>query len=270
MKHPQDETMTIGAFAKRSRLSMKALRLYDEMGLLAPRYVDPDNGYRYYTDSQVDRARLIGHLRQLEMPLATIAMIIDLPPDAAAESIVTFWSDVEAAMSERRWLVEFLTSHIINEGEAMYPIATRSVPEQVVLTEQQHVVADALPQFIGDAMTSLFETAGGAVAGSPFVVYHGQVTMDSDGPVEVCVPVSDEAAADAVSRTEPAHREAYTRITKGQVKYPQILEAYSAVENWASENNVGIIDSPREVYFVDWETVGDDDPACDIVFPIEP
>ena len=41
--------LTIGAFAKASRLSPKALRLYDELGLLPPARVDPMTGYRLYS-----------------------------------------------------------------------------------------------------------------------------------------------------------------------------------------------------------------------------
>lgn len=64
--------MSIGEFARRSRLSPKALRLYDELGLLAPASVDDDSGYRYYAESQLDRARLIAALRQLQISLAEI------------------------------------------------------------------------------------------------------------------------------------------------------------------------------------------------------
>jgi PPM family protein phosphatase len=39
--------MGIGEFARRSLLSPKALRLYDELGLLRPSSVDPDTGYRW-------------------------------------------------------------------------------------------------------------------------------------------------------------------------------------------------------------------------------
>jgi PPM family protein phosphatase len=39
------ELLTIGAFAKASRLSPKALRLYDELGLLVPALTDPLSGY---------------------------------------------------------------------------------------------------------------------------------------------------------------------------------------------------------------------------------
>jgi hypothetical protein len=63
----QLDHMSIGEFAKRSRLSPKALRLYDELALLTPARVDDGSGYRYYTRSQLDRARLIAALRQLQI-----------------------------------------------------------------------------------------------------------------------------------------------------------------------------------------------------------
>jgi DNA-binding transcriptional MerR regulator len=39
--------MSIGEFALRSRLSRKALRLYEGLGLLSPARVDDVSGYRY-------------------------------------------------------------------------------------------------------------------------------------------------------------------------------------------------------------------------------
>jgi PPM family protein phosphatase len=56
--------MSIGEFARRSRLSAKALRLYDGLGLLSPARVDDLSGYRYYERVQIDKARLIATLRQ--------------------------------------------------------------------------------------------------------------------------------------------------------------------------------------------------------------
>ena len=38
--------LSIGEFARLSRLSAKALRRYDQLGLLKPARVDPDSGYR--------------------------------------------------------------------------------------------------------------------------------------------------------------------------------------------------------------------------------
>lgn len=79
------ELLTIGAFAARARLSPKALRLYDGLGLLAPAHVDEVSGYRYYRADQAERARLVALLRQLDMPLARIAEVVaaEVPPPPA-------------------------------------------------------------------------------------------------------------------------------------------------------------------------------------------
>jgi DNA-binding transcriptional MerR regulator len=72
------DLLSIGAFAQRSRLSLKALRLYAELDLLPPAEVERENGYRYYAVEQIERARLIGLLRRLEMPLARIGRVLAL------------------------------------------------------------------------------------------------------------------------------------------------------------------------------------------------
>ena len=88
------DLMTIGAFAGRSRLSPKALRLYDRLGLLPPARTDPVSGYRFYSEDQVAGARLVGLLRRLGMPLPAIADIAGRPPGEAAEAIAGYWQDV--------------------------------------------------------------------------------------------------------------------------------------------------------------------------------
>ena len=81
------DQMSIGEFARRSRLSAKALRLYDGLGLLPPARVDEDSGYRFYEPDQLGQARLIVALRQLQVPLAEIKAIVVLDPVQAADSI---------------------------------------------------------------------------------------------------------------------------------------------------------------------------------------
>lgn len=66
----------IGRFSQITRLSIKALRLYAEQGLLCPEYVDPDSGYRYYGLRQAEMAIRIRLLRSLEMPLEDIREVI--------------------------------------------------------------------------------------------------------------------------------------------------------------------------------------------------
>jgi len=103
--------LTIGEFARRSRLSPKALRLYDRLGLLPPARVDPDSGYRWYALSQLEPARLIAGLRQLGLPLAEIGPILALDRAAAADRLGRYWGEAEDGHSGRRALALHLLTN---------------------------------------------------------------------------------------------------------------------------------------------------------------
>jgi effector-binding domain-containing protein len=68
---------------------------------------------------------------------------------------------------------------------------------------------------------------------------------------------------------DPAQRFAYTRITKAQVAYPQIIAAFEAVEEWIAKEGLEHAGPCREVYFADWDAAGAEDPVCDIAFPVK-
>ncbi len=280
-----DELLTIGAFAARARLSAKALRLYDRLGLLPPAHVDEASGYRYYRVGQIERARLVALLRQLDMPLARVAEVVEAPDGAAAaDRLTAYWADVEARVAGQRTLAEYLRGRLSGRSSEMYGkfvVETVDVPEQVLITETRHVLAGELPAWIGASLGRLEEAAKecGGITAAPFVVYHSDVSMESDGPAESCVPVADEAAARAwvekqgraretKVRVEPAQRLAYTRITKAQVAHPQILAAFEAVEEWIPEHGLWQAGPCREVYFADWAAAGAEDPVCDVAFPV--
>jgi DNA-binding transcriptional MerR regulator len=67
-----DDLLTIGRFGRLAGLSVGALRHYDELDLLGPARTDPFTNYRLYARSQLEAARMIVRLRDLEVPLETI------------------------------------------------------------------------------------------------------------------------------------------------------------------------------------------------------
>ncbi|KKD04085.1 MerR family transcriptional regulator [Streptomyces sp. WM6386] len=279
-----DELLTIGAFAARARLSAKALRLYDRLGLLAPAQVDEASGYRYYRAGQVERARLVAMLRQLDMPLARIAEVVEAGGAAGADVLAAYWADVEARVAGQRTLAEYLRGRLSGRSSEMYGkfvVETFLLPEQAVIAEKRHTLADELPAWIGASLGRLVAASRecGGVTAAPFVVYHSEVSMESDGPAESCVPVADEAAARAWAaeqgrawetqvRVEPAQRFAYTRISKAQVAHPQIMAAFEAVEEWITAQGLEQAGPCREIYFADWDAAGPDDVVCDVAFPV--
>ncbi|MFG2695963.1 MerR family transcriptional regulator [Kitasatospora sp. NPDC048407] len=113
------ELLTIGAFARAARLSPKALRLYDELGLLRPAEVDPFTGYRRYAPGQLEQARLVLWLRRLGMPLARIRLVLALEPARAAEEVARYWESVRAETEARRELAALLVDHLSGKATTM-------------------------------------------------------------------------------------------------------------------------------------------------------
>src|SRR3954471_19045837 len=113
------DRMTIGDFARATGLTPKALRLYDEMGLVRPAEGDEYSGYRYYRDDQLDRARLVAQLRFVGMPLDRIRHLADLPAGARAAELTSYWRQVEADTSSRRSMVAPLVAQLHTEESDM-------------------------------------------------------------------------------------------------------------------------------------------------------
>jgi DNA-binding transcriptional MerR regulator len=268
--------LTIGMFARLSWLSQRALRLYEAQGLLVPAVVDEQTGYRWYRPEQLEVARLVARLRRLQMPLARIAEVVGAPdPHTAVELLEQFWAGEEFRLAARRELVGHLRFRLAGQegGLDVFDVQVREVPEQLVLTEQRHTRVQELGPWIDEAMARLLKAAtghGDGMAGPCFIVFHGEVNEESDGPVEICLPISPatDRPVDGAVRIEPAHREAYTRITKAQCAFPQILSAFDAVRLWTEREGRPVTGSPREVYFGDLPHAAPQDEVCDIAQPI--
>jgi DNA-binding transcriptional MerR regulator len=86
--HVTDDLLPIGRFARLTGLTVKALRHYDEVGLLAPAAVDPGTGYRLYAPEQRARADAILRLRRLELPLDDVAALLDTDDPALVRRVL--------------------------------------------------------------------------------------------------------------------------------------------------------------------------------------
>ncbi|MDO4247293.1 MAG: helix-turn-helix domain-containing protein [Deinococcus sp.] len=268
--------LTISAFASATRLSVKALRLYDELGLLPPARVDLSSGYRFYSSAQFGDARLIARLRQLGLPLSDIRTVLDAPPARRAEEVRTHWARVQAEHARREELARYVLATL--QGDSLmtaYTVQTRFVPSQPVATLTRRVTADELPQTIAAGMSELHRQLAAqeaAPSGAPFVIFHGQVDADSDGPVEICQPYTGTLvpAGALTLREEPAHHEAFTQLTKAQFEFPGILSAYDATAAYAQKHGQTGPLRCREVYPYDWDSLGADEVAGEVAWPYTP
>jgi DNA-binding transcriptional MerR regulator len=271
------DLMTIGAFAERTRLSPKALRLYGQLGLLAPARTDPVSGYRFYSEEQVAGARLVALLRRLGMPLPVIADIAAKPPGEAAEAVGSYWADVESVMTDRRVLVSYIQAKLTGADMTKYDVQTRIIPERTLLSISRHLHADQTGAFFGDAFARLRSAAPGVegIAGCPFLVFYGEVSDDSDGPVELCRPVAPGSAADPAAamadvqrRVEPAHDEVFIRVAMKDMGWPALAPAVDGLEAWMREQRREPAGALRQVLIADQRTATPDTPVCDLSIPL--
>ena len=243
------DQMSIGEFAAHSRLSAKALRLYDELGLLPPARVDENSGYRFYEPSQLKQARLIAALRQLQVPLAEIKAILLLEPIQAAERVRQFWAATEAEHTTHRALAAYLVDELSGKRPVMYEVSTREMPDRSLLCLKRNVAGVDQAWAFGKEFIALLrhyqlpEIPGRA--GAFFCIYWGEVSEDSDGPMEWCRPVpADEAEAlaarcpELTPRAEAAHQEAFVNIGDGQIDGADWQVVSRSLEAWSEQPDI--------------------------------
>jgi DNA-binding transcriptional MerR regulator len=225
----------IGQFAAAARLSLKALRLYDQSGLLPARYVDPDSGYRFYAFEQLRGATLIGLLRRSDMPLAEIRAFLD---DPAAGRLDEYEATLEAAHARRKTVLSYVRLYL--KEDHMFEVKTKKIEPQSYVSRSTRTQVSGLEPFITETIDDLMKEQ--IPAGPPFAIFHGQVNETDDGPVEVGLPA---ATGD---KQLPGGELAYTVVSGPACTFPEIIGAYDAVAAWAKANGRDLIGAPREVY----------------------
>jgi len=167
------ERYSIGEFSQRSGLTARALRLYDEVGLLAPDFVDDGTGYRYYAPAQLERARLIAAARSAGVPLSTVAAIIDSDAAAAHVLVDRWWGGVRAEHLASAALlvrihhlldgrsVEMNDERPTSAGVSRWEAAVRAVLRADLASLDMHLVAapDLIAQRGPEGRTLLSEAA---------------------------------------------------------------------------------------------------------------
>jgi DNA-binding transcriptional MerR regulator len=254
MNRERTDLIPIGSFAAAALLSQKALRLYAQLGILAPRYIDPDSGYRYYHRDQLREARLILLMRQIEMPLALVRQALAASPDAAEQLVRRHLAELERRTARAHVTVPELLALLRDEENPMpYEISVREVGAQPIVSISRKLTVAGLGDFIQEGtavLNAALERRGLTPVGRPFGLYHGPVNQEDDGPVEVCVPVAQQVAlgGEIQSRELPGGRVASVTLRGPECHFPKVLEGYDAVYEWVQRNGYRTEGPPREVW----------------------
>lgn len=268
-----DDLLAIGRFSRMSRLSIKALRLYDEQGLLAPWWVDPASGYRYYRASQARDAEAIRILRMVDMPLDQIReLLAEGDPEFTVKRLAMHRERLAERLADQERMLRFL-ERLIDRGGAIVPydITTKQTADQHVASLRMATRLAVIGEDIATGFAGLMRALAHAStqpAGAPFIIFHDVIDEQANGDIEICIPIGTQvdASHDEVDfKSVPGGTVA---VTTHHGPYDEISPAYHTVTGWIQDHGHQIAGPPREIYLNDPRSVIPDDLLTEIQFPI--
>jgi len=268
----------IGDFSKLSRVSVKTLRYYDEMGLLRPVEVDRFTGYRYYEFDQLPRLYRILALKDLGFSLEEIGHLLE--GELSAEQMRGMLKLRQAEIrqrveeeAERLERVELWLRQIEQEDSmSRYDVVIKKVEPVKVASARGVVPTPPDQRSLWDELTGYLNQQGARMIGPPMAIYHDQEFKERDWNIEVCMPITDEMAPNQRIKVYnlPAFEKMACVVHTGP--FATIGEAYDAVAKWIDQNGYHIVGPGRELNLRLPEPSGnqnDPNTVNEIQFPVE-
>jgi DNA-binding transcriptional MerR regulator len=247
--------LTIGDFSRMTHLSVKALRHYHDMGVLEPAAVDPFTGYRSYDTSQVGSAQVIRRLRDLGMPLDSIAAVLAAPDlEARNREITAHLARMERQLEQTQASVAALRALLT--GPAVRPaIELRTIAAVTALAVREVVDAAELNEWGSeafDALTAALSATGLTAAGPYGGLFHSDFFELERSEVTAFVSVAADAAGleptGSVRLLQIPAVEAAVAVHEGA--FSEIDRTYAAVGEVVAERAIGVDGPIREYYLV--------------------
>src|SRR5215471_4494172 len=197
MKVETERMLSIGRFARMTGLTVKALRHYDELGLLRPAHVDDWTGYRWYERSQVREAVAVRRLRALRVPLDEAAVLIRSDDDSLREALAVHRARLEGELVETRHILTALDAliegkeHLVTDLKLDLPIVDEPAGRYAVAGKRVRV--DDMTTYVPETIIRVREwldARGVRCIDPPLTIFLGP-GIDEWLDVEVGWPIDD-------------------------------------------------------------------------------
>jgi DNA-binding transcriptional MerR regulator/effector-binding domain-containing protein len=264
--------LTIGEFSRVTHLSVKALRHYDDVGLLQPADVHASSGYRRYASAQVPIAHVIRRFRDLDMPLEQIRAVLEAPDvDARNRAIISHLERMQATLEHTQTTVESLKA-LLEGKEPSLPVEYRSVDASLAIAIRARIDWDDTESWLAGALDELHEILApepAVRAAADAALYSTEFFETHTGDVVAYIPIGHEPRV--FGRVEileiPA---ADLVVTTYRGPFSDIDKAYASLGTFVAERVLGTAGPIREHYLV--TAVDTDDPArwtTEVCWPID-
>ena len=267
----------ISDFARLCRLSVKALRYYDELGLLKPAQIDRFTGYRYYSIDQLPRLNRILALKDLGLSLEQIARLLDneLPPDQLRGMLKLKRAELQQQVEQDRARlarVEARLRQIEQEGKMpTYDVVVKKTEPQWVASVRGVVPTPPEQGALWAELDAYLGQCKVGPTGPCFTIYHDPEYKERDWDLEVCMPLGTPTPGHERVRVYELPAVETMACTIHHGPFVTISQAYGALMQWIQDNGYRITGPCREVYLREAENISQTDPntVTEIQFPVE-
>lgn len=254
---------TRGQFALIGKVSLKAMRIYDEMGLLKPAFIDEKNQYKYYSSEQIDDILFINELKCFGFSLEEIKDIKERGKDEfLREKLTKRLDQIDAEIKEsfrRKEGIERKLNYL-NAG-IDYPHSISDYTVEIIKRDEQVVAScrDILKyEDVGRLIGSVYERIHSfslEAVDSHMLIFHDHDTasLNDEYDIEVCVPVNKVLQHEDFS-TGILEERMYAR-TLHRGAFSTSGRAHAAIIDWVKENGYEICGSPVEKYITDSQAI---------------
>lgn len=248
--------LKIGDFSKLSRISIRMLRHYDQIGLLIPSHTDTFTGYRYYCETQLPVANRITALKEMGFGLASISEILTQyhDPEALRQFLLVKQLEVQEESKEigrRLRLLDTAIDRLGKDGTMNYDVTRKTMPKRYVASvrmiipsyDQEHMLWQVMQKETAEINLQPQDPGYG------LAVFHDVGFKDKDVDVEIQFQVkgtyqdTEHVKFKTIEPFEIASA-AY------QGSYEKITEVNEAVAKWLYDNGYEISGPSFCIYHV--------------------
>jgi len=275
------DQIPIGRFSLITQLSQKALRLYDERGLLVPESKDLCTGYRYYTGTQIPKGVSIKTLCNLGFSLSEIGMLLAAKADHDTATIRELFEkrrrDIRSEVA-RLQQIEAILKNEAASLESIYmtlnePLVKETPALRMVGKKGIGSYGETISRLMPDLCRQLFseenQKNGLKVTGPFMTLYHDCEYREKDATIECAAPITGRIVLsdpDMEVRTLPGGK-CLSLIHKGP--YPRLHEAWSRIGTYAEERGFVANGPHRELYLNDPCVVSEEELLTELQIPID-
>jgi len=262
--------MPIGRFSKSCRLTVKALRHYDEIGLLKPCFVDPSSGYRYYAPQQAREAVMIGMLRSLDIPIPVIKQLVNADSASFKTILEKEQERIKKDLEMKQRTLKSL-QRISDQAQIFpYAVAIRDEPAYMVAQMRCVTLPDTMLEDSTTLMYRLYEELQRSGRGfeDPVMCINEDPDKQDNIVVQACIGIATPypALKNAQIIEIPSGPAAWL-LHEGP--YDELGLAYHSLFTWIQEHGYEQRDAMREIYKNDPADTAPNDLLTEVILPIK-